>query len=82
MNKDLNWPCRKAWKTWKIIQEHYQPKNSTSTKDLLSVLQKIKLKKSIRMKILSDISAVEVRFKKSLNEKRKIEVVQGCMGDN
>jgi hypothetical protein len=34
------------------------------------------------MKILSDISAVEVRFKKALNEERKIEVVQGCAGDN
>jgi hypothetical protein len=23
MNEDANWPCGKAWKTWKIIQEHY-----------------------------------------------------------
>ncbi len=23
MKKDANWLCRKAWKTWKIIQKHY-----------------------------------------------------------
>jgi hypothetical protein len=34
------------------------------------------------MKILSNISAVEVRFKNTLNEERKIEVVQGCIRDN
>ncbi len=45
MNKDADWPTGKAWKTRKIIQEHYQPKDSTSTRDLLSALQKIKLKK-------------------------------------
>ncbi len=23
MHKDADWPCRKTWKTWNIIQEHY-----------------------------------------------------------
>jgi hypothetical protein len=45
INKDANWPYGKAWKTWKIIQEHYQPKDSNSARDLTSALQKIKLKK-------------------------------------
>ncbi len=46
-------------------------------------MQKIKLKKNANlMKILSDISEVEVSFKKPLDEERKIEVVQGCAGDN
>ena len=46
-------------------------------------LQKIKLKKDINpMKILSEISAVEVRFKQSLSKEKKVEVVQGCTGDN
>ncbi len=49
----------------------------------MSALHRIKLKKDTNpMKILSDISAVEVRFKETLNKKRKIEVVQGCTGDN
>ncbi len=74
MNKDAEWPTRKAWKTWKIIQENYQPEDSTSSRDLMSALQKIKLKKNANlMKILSDISVVEVRFKKALNEERNIE---------
>jgi hypothetical protein len=34
------------------------------------------------MKILTAISVVEVRFKKILNKERKVEVVQGCAGDN
>jgi hypothetical protein len=34
------------------------------------------------MKILSEISVVEVRFKQSLSKEKKVEVVQGCMGDN
>jgi hypothetical protein len=66
-----------------IIQEHDQPKDSTSTRNLTSALQKIKLKKNTNpMKILSDVSAVEARFKKTLDEERKIEVVQGCVEDN
>ncbi len=31
---------------------------------------------------MSDISAVEVRFKKPINDRRKIEVVQGCVGED
>jgi hypothetical protein len=34
------------------------------------------------MKILSQISAVEVKFKQSLCKEKKVEVVQGCVGDN
>jgi hypothetical protein len=34
------------------------------------------------MKILSDLSAVDIRFKKPLDNKRKIEVVQGCAGED
>jgi hypothetical protein len=34
------------------------------------------------MKILSQISAVEVKFKQSLSKEKKVEVVQGCVGDN
>jgi hypothetical protein len=83
MNKDADWPCGKAWKTWKNIQKHYQPKDSTSTRDLTSALHKIKLKKNTNpMKILSDISAVQVRFKKTLNKERKIKIMQSCAGDN
>jgi hypothetical protein len=69
MNEDANWPCKKAWKTWKIIQKHYQPKESSSTRYLSSAVQKIKWKKNTNpMKILSGISAVEVRFKKPLEK--------------
>ncbi len=46
-------------------------------------LQKIKLKKDIDpMKILARISAVKVKFEKSLIEEKKVEVVQGCLGDD
>jgi hypothetical protein len=71
-------------KTWKIIQEDYQPKDSTSARYLTSALHKIKLKKNNNhlMKILSDTSVVEVRLKKTLDEKRKIDIVQSCAGDN
>jgi hypothetical protein len=34
------------------------------------------------MKILSDISAVEIRYKKTLDEERKIEIMQSCAGDD
>jgi hypothetical protein len=34
------------------------------------------------MKILTDISAVEIRYKKTLDEERKIEILQSCAGDN
>jgi hypothetical protein len=83
MQEDMDWPTKKAWKTWLSIQNHYEPMDSTSSRDLTMALQKIKLKKHVNpMKILSEISAVEVRFKQSLSKKRKIEVVQGCMGDD
>jgi hypothetical protein len=45
-------------------------------------LQKIKLKKDVNpMKVLAQISAVEVQFKQSLPKEEKVEVVQGCTGD-
>jgi hypothetical protein len=82
MNRDANLPFGKTWKTWKIIQEHYQLEDSAAARDLMSA-QKIKLKKYTNsMKILSNISVVEVRFKKTLDEQRKIEVVQNCAGGN
>jgi hypothetical protein len=60
MNEDADWPSVKAWKAWKSIQEHYQPEDSTVARDLMSALQKIKLKrKSNSMKILIDVLAVE-----------------------
>jgi hypothetical protein len=46
-------------------------------------LQKIKLKKDINpIKIPSEISTVEVMFKESLSKEKKVEVVQGCTGDD
>jgi hypothetical protein len=78
MHKDVNWPCGKAWKTWK----HYQPKDTTSARDLSSALQNIKLKKNVNpIKILSDISAIEVRLK-TINDGRNIVVVQGYTGED
>jgi hypothetical protein len=83
MQEDVDWPTRKAWTTWLSIQNHYQPIDSTSSRDLTMALQKIKLKKDVNpMKILSEISAVEVRFRQSLSKERKIEVVHGCTGDD
>ncbi len=35
-----------------------------------------------RIKFLSDISAVKIKYKKTLDEERKIEVVQSCTGDS
>jgi hypothetical protein len=70
MQEDVDWPTRKAWKTWLSIQNHYQPMDSTSTRDLTMALQKIKLKKDANpIKILSEISAVEVS--NSLSAKRR-----------
>jgi hypothetical protein len=41
------------------------------------------LKKDINpLKILAQISAVELKFKQSLSKEKKVEVVQGCTGDN
>jgi hypothetical protein len=72
MNKDAHWPGRKAWKIWKIIQKHNQPKDSTSARDVTSALHKIKLKKHTNpMKILTDISAVELNIRRlSMNRER------------
>jgi hypothetical protein len=83
MQEDMDWPNRKAWKTWLSIQNHNQPMDSTITRDLTVALQKIKLKKDVNsMKILSEISAVIVRFKQSLSKEKKVGVVQGCAGDD
>jgi hypothetical protein len=77
------WPTRKAWKTWQSIKNHYQPMDTTASRDLTMALQKIKLKKDINpMKVLAQISAVEVKFKQSLTKEKKVEVVQGCTGDD
>ncbi len=83
MQENLDWPTRKAWKAWLSIQNHYQPTDTTASRDLTKELQKIKLKKVVKpMKIISEISAVEVRFKQSLGKEKKVEVVLGCAGDN
>jgi hypothetical protein len=34
MKEDANCPGGKAWKTWMNIQKHYQPKDSTSARDV------------------------------------------------
>jgi hypothetical protein len=65
------------------IQNHNQPADSTASRDLTIALQKTKLKKDVNpMILLSEISAVKVRFKQSLSKEKKFEVVQGCAGDN
>ncbi len=69
MQEDVEWPTRKAWKTWLSIHNHYQPMDSTASRDLTMALQQIKLKKDVNpINILSEISAVEERFKQSLSE--------------
>jgi hypothetical protein len=45
MKEDADWPGGKAWKTWMNIQKHYQSKDSTFARDMMSALYKIKLKK-------------------------------------
>jgi hypothetical protein len=83
MKEDADWPTGKVWKTWQSIKNHYQPTDTTASRDLTIALQKIKLTKDVNpMKILAQISAVEVKFKQSLTKDRKVEVVQGCVGDN
>ncbi len=85
MKEYVNWPTGKPWKTWESIQNHYhyQPMDTTTSRDLPMALQTIKLKKDFNpMKILAKISAVEVKFKQSLGKEKKVEVVQGCMGDD
>ncbi len=39
MEEDADLPGEKAWKTWKNIQKHYQPKVSTSARDDISLVQ-------------------------------------------
>jgi hypothetical protein len=80
LQEDVDWPTRKAWKTWlSIIQNHYQPTDTTTSWVLTMVLQKSKLKKDVNlMKLMSEISAVEVRFKQSLSKEKKVEVAQTC----
>jgi hypothetical protein len=83
MQEDADWPTGQALKTWQSIKNHYQPTDSTTSKDLTTALQKIKLKKVVNpMKIQSQIAAVEVKFKQSLSKEKKVEVVQGCAGDD
>jgi hypothetical protein len=83
MKEDVNWPTGKAWKTWESIQNHYQPTDTTASRYLTMALQKIKLKKDVNpMNILAQISAVELKFKQSLSKEKKVEVVQGCAGDD
>jgi hypothetical protein len=79
MNVDADWPSGKAWKAWKSIEKHFQPENSTAVRDWTSALLK---RNSNPMKTLSVISAVKVRFKKTLNEWRKIEFIQNCARDD
>jgi hypothetical protein len=79
MQEDVDWSTGKAWNAWLSIQNHYQPTDSTASRDLKMALQKIKLKKDVNpMEIMSEISAVEVRFKQSLSKEKKVEVVQAC----
>jgi hypothetical protein len=76
MKEDAEWPTRKAWNTWLSIKNHYQPMDTTASRDLTMALQKIKLKKNLNpMKMLAQISVVEVKFKKSLSKEKKVEVV-------
>jgi hypothetical protein len=57
--------------------------NSTASRDSTMALQKIKLKKDVNpVKIMSEISVVEVSFKQSLSKEKKVGVVQGCTGDD
>jgi hypothetical protein len=34
IQEDADWPTGKAWKTWQSIQNHYQPMNTTASRDL------------------------------------------------
>jgi hypothetical protein len=83
MQEDADWPTGEVWKTWQSIQNHYQPTDIIASRDLMTALQKIKLRKDVNpMKILSQISAIEVKFKQSLSKEKKVEVVQECAGVN
>ncbi len=53
MQEDMDWPTGKALKAWLSIQNHYQPTDTTASRDLIMALQKIKLKKDVNpMKIM------------------------------
>jgi hypothetical protein len=83
MKEDANWPSGNTWKTWRNIQKHCYTAASTTARDMTSALHKIKLKKNTNpMKTLTAISAIEIRYKKTLNEERMIEIMQSCAGDN
>ncbi len=83
MKEDADWPTGKAWKTWQSIRNHYKPMDTTASRDLTLAVQKIKLRKDgDPLKIMSQISACEVKFKQSLARENKVEVVQGCAGDD
>jgi hypothetical protein len=41
MKEDVNWPTRKAWQTWESFHNHYQPTDTTTSRDLTMALQKI-----------------------------------------
>ena len=40
MKEDADWPTRKAWKTWQSITNHYQPTDTTASRDLTMALQR------------------------------------------
>ncbi len=82
MKEDVDWPTKKAWKTWQSIKNHYQPTDTTASRDFTLALQ-IKLRRDVDpMKIMPQLSAVEVKFKQTLSKEKKVEVVKGCAGDN
>jgi hypothetical protein len=73
MQENVDWPNGKAWKTWLSMQNHYQSMNTTASRNLTMALQKIKLKKDVNpMKVMSEISAIEVMFKQSLSKEKKV----------
>ncbi len=79
MKEDVDWSARKAWKTWQSIENHYQPTDTTASRDLTQT----KLMRDIDpMKIMSRLSAVEVKFKQTLSKEKKVEVEQGRTGDD
>ncbi len=83
MKEDADWPTGKAWKTWQSIKNHYQPTDTTASRDLTLALQKIKLRRDVApMKIILQLSAVEVKFKQTLFIEKKVQIVQGCTTDN
>ena len=83
MKEDVDWPTKKAWKTWQSIKNHYQPTDTTASRDLTLALQKIRLRRDVHpMKIMSQLSAIEIKFKQTLSKEKKVEVEQGRTGDD